>query len=390
MTFNSTILGEVKHPTNLLKEYLAAFKNRCQAAIVSWFDGWGKWAWATVRGLAEELGYHKDTICTHLNKLVRAGILRRREAKRWPTDKAYEYRIDPEALVALVWEKAIASLMSLPPKALASVGKFGHGRADIPTPTGGNSDNNVNLSGKESVSSQTAFVEEKILGGREEETRGAGDAPDLADALEAVARAKAEIVEATDTRPPEAMKGAAPQPEDKPESPVRPRPSGGDGSSPADVAPKDYNCATPEADPRYGEMNPYEQEAVDLAAEGAEELMGGRLTPGVVWLLLSKPPAVILTAVKAALKYARAQRGSGRRIDRPIGVLTKAIGDEWKPNKPPQKGQNGAWREYEAPVQPLHKLKKMYGAGWREAAKHFGHSDTAIAEFEAGGGAPCR
>jgi len=410
MTFNSTILGEVKHPTNVLKEYLAAFKNRCQAAIVSWFDSWGKWAWATTRGLAEELGYHKDTVCTHLNKLVRAGILQRREAKRWPTDKAYEYRIDPEALVASAWTNAIASLMSLPPKALASVGKFGHRRTEIRTSTDGNSDNNVNPL-KEYVSKQTAFVEEKFLGGQEEEgsQEVTDDAPDLTDALERVARAKAEVVGDADTRPAGTLKDAAPpqqsegkpkaaeppkqpapKPQRKSESPVPPAESGGDKSSPADVAPKDYNCTTPTADPRYEEMSPYEQEAVELAAEIAEELMG-RLTPGAVWLLLSKAPAVIVAAMKAAQKYAVAQRGNGHRIDRPIGLLTKAIRDEWKPNKPPQKGHNGAWREYQAAPQPLHKLKKMYGAGWKEAAHHFGHSARAIADFEAeSGGAPCR
>ncbi|NET61544.1 MAG: winged helix-turn-helix transcriptional regulator [Symploca sp. SIO2E6] len=102
MTFYSSVLGEVQHPINVLHEYLEVFKNKCQAAIVSWLDGWAhtkraqgqdEWAWLTLSSLSKELGYCRDTIHTHLKKLLEAGVIERRLAKRWPTDKAWAYRL---------------------------------------------------------------------------------------------------------------------------------------------------------------------------------------------------------------------------------------------------------------------------------------------------------
>ncbi|NET61546.1 MAG: winged helix-turn-helix transcriptional regulator, partial [Symploca sp. SIO2E6] len=78
------------------------FKNKCQAAIVSWLDDWAQtkrsqgqdeWTWLTLSSLSKELGYCRDTIHTHLKKLLEAGVIERRLAKRWPTDKAWAYRL---------------------------------------------------------------------------------------------------------------------------------------------------------------------------------------------------------------------------------------------------------------------------------------------------------
>lgn len=107
MTFASSVLGEVSHPINVLREYLKMFKNKCQAAIVSWLDGWthtkrsqgqDEWVWLTLDFLAKELGYCKDTIHTHLKKLLKAGVIERKPAKRWPTDNAWSYRLVPQEI----------------------------------------------------------------------------------------------------------------------------------------------------------------------------------------------------------------------------------------------------------------------------------------------------
>ncbi len=106
--FTSAFLGKVDHPKNVLKEYLVAFGNKCQADILSWLDGWthtkrsqGKedWVRLVTAKLAEELGYCKDTIHRHLDKLFNLGVIDRQRAKLWSTDRAYEYRIVFEKLV---------------------------------------------------------------------------------------------------------------------------------------------------------------------------------------------------------------------------------------------------------------------------------------------------
>lgn len=100
--FVSAILGEVQHPINILQEYLAAFGNKCQAAILSWLDNWtrtkrkqalGDWVWVVLQDLATELGYCKDTIFRHLQRLLEMGVIERQRAKRWSTDRAWKYRI---------------------------------------------------------------------------------------------------------------------------------------------------------------------------------------------------------------------------------------------------------------------------------------------------------
>ena len=83
--FTSAFLGQVQHPINILQEYLAAFGNKCQAAILSWLDNWTKtkrkeqqsdWVWLVLSDLAAELGYCKDTIFRHLHHLVEMGCLK--------------------------------------------------------------------------------------------------------------------------------------------------------------------------------------------------------------------------------------------------------------------------------------------------------------------------
>lgn len=92
----------MQHPINILQEYLAAFGNKCQAAILSWLDNWTRtkckeqesdWVWLVLQDLATELGYCKDTIFRHLHHLVDLGVIERQRAKRWATDRAWKYRI---------------------------------------------------------------------------------------------------------------------------------------------------------------------------------------------------------------------------------------------------------------------------------------------------------
>lgn len=109
--FMSAFLGGVQHPINILQEYLAAFGNKCQAAILSWLDNWTKtkrkegksdWVWLVLFNLATELGYCKDTIFRHLRSLLELGVIERQRAKRWATDRACKYRIVPTQLAEYI------------------------------------------------------------------------------------------------------------------------------------------------------------------------------------------------------------------------------------------------------------------------------------------------
>lgn len=100
--FTSAFLGQVQHPINILQEYLAAFGNKCQAAILTWLDNWTRakrkerssdWVWLVLQDLATELGYCKDTIFRHLQRLLELGVIERQRAHRWATDRAWKYRI---------------------------------------------------------------------------------------------------------------------------------------------------------------------------------------------------------------------------------------------------------------------------------------------------------
>lgn len=100
--FTSAFLGEVQHPINILQEYLQAFGNKCQAAILVGLDNWTRtkrkearsdWVWLVLSEIATELGYCKDTIFRHLQRLLELGVIERQQAHRWATDRAWKYRI---------------------------------------------------------------------------------------------------------------------------------------------------------------------------------------------------------------------------------------------------------------------------------------------------------
>ncbi|MGL5923628.1 hypothetical protein [Chroococcidiopsis sp.] len=122
--FKSAFLGAVCHPKNVLREYLAAFKNKCQADILSFIDGWIKtnrskqrpdWVRLSASYLADSLGYCKKTIATHLKKLVEMGVLVRDTLiKLFACDTAYSYKIDEAVLLDKVGNFDCASEVNLP------------------------------------------------------------------------------------------------------------------------------------------------------------------------------------------------------------------------------------------------------------------------------------
>src|SRR3712207_3627589 len=109
MKFTSAILGAVKHPTNILTEYLSRFRGvkKFKAYILSWLDGWmhkklqeGKppWVYVVNQELAEALGCCRDTVFRHLKDLCEMGIVKKAPYKRWATDNIWAYSIDFERL----------------------------------------------------------------------------------------------------------------------------------------------------------------------------------------------------------------------------------------------------------------------------------------------------
>ena len=141
--FTSAFLGQVQHPINILQEYLAAFGNKCQAAILSWLDNWTRskrkeaqsdWVWLVLSDLATELGYCKDTIFRHLHHLVEMGVLERQRARRWATDRAWKYRIVSQKL---------AEYICLNENQTVECGKSEHGESETSTSTVQNQDNYI-------------------------------------------------------------------------------------------------------------------------------------------------------------------------------------------------------------------------------------------------------
>ena len=141
--FTSAFLGQVQHPINILQEYLAAFGNKCQAAILSWLDNWTRtkrkeaqsdWVWLVLSDLAAELGYCKDTIFRHLHHLVEMGVIERQRAKRWATDRAWKYRIVSQKL---------AEYICLNENQTVECGKSEHGESETSTSTVQNQDNYI-------------------------------------------------------------------------------------------------------------------------------------------------------------------------------------------------------------------------------------------------------
>lgn len=141
--FTSAFLGQVQHPINILQEYLAAFGNKCQAAILSWLDNWTRtkrkeaqsdWVWLVLSDLAAELGYCKDTIFRHLHHLIEMGVIERQRAKRWATDRAWKYRIVSSKL---------AEYIGLRENQMIDSDKSEHGESEASTSIVQNQDNYI-------------------------------------------------------------------------------------------------------------------------------------------------------------------------------------------------------------------------------------------------------
>lgn len=161
--FTSAFLGGVQHLINILQEYLQAFGNKCQAAILSWLDNWTRtkrkeaqsdWVWLVLQDLAAQLGYCNDTIFRHLNHLVEMRVIERQRAKRWATDRAWKYRI--------VFHK-LAEYIGLQENQTVDNDKSVHGESG--TSIVENQDNNI---GSNSSSSYTQPQAEPVAVGKQE------------------------------------------------------------------------------------------------------------------------------------------------------------------------------------------------------------------------------
>lgn len=140
--FFTQVLGEVSHPINIVREYLEAFGNKCKAAIITWLDSWtrtkiaqGKdtWIWERQRNLAQELGYNKDTINIHLNKLIDDGIIEAALQTPNSCSRLLKYRLNIDNLAIFLDQKGFSSLNR------NSV----HGKTDSRTIEDGNPDSNI-------------------------------------------------------------------------------------------------------------------------------------------------------------------------------------------------------------------------------------------------------
>jgi hypothetical protein len=104
MTFISSVLRKATHPINIIPEYYDAFGSKPKAAILSWLDGWkrtsGKeWVWLVLEDLAQELKWCRDTLHRHLKELLNLNVIERKRANRWPTDQAFQYRLNQDELL---------------------------------------------------------------------------------------------------------------------------------------------------------------------------------------------------------------------------------------------------------------------------------------------------
>ena len=103
--FYSSVLGAISHPINIIREYRRVLP-KSAARIVSAIDGWVRthqkdpkkyscpeWVYAPAENLARQIDLCRDTVQRWLNWLVEQGYLVREFARRWPTDRAYKYRI---------------------------------------------------------------------------------------------------------------------------------------------------------------------------------------------------------------------------------------------------------------------------------------------------------
>ncbi|WP_413167741.1 hypothetical protein ACL6C3_13705 [Capilliphycus salinus ALCB114379] len=104
--FTTATLGVVRHPSNLLVEFLEVWKRRSKvkACILSWLDrahlskGETGWICASYQQIGKAFGYCRDTIGRHLKDLIQDGYIRRRNLlpheKRYPTDTRKMYQIN--------------------------------------------------------------------------------------------------------------------------------------------------------------------------------------------------------------------------------------------------------------------------------------------------------
>ena len=140
--FFTQVLGEVSHPINIVREYLEAFGNKCKAAIITWLDSWtrtkiaqGKdiWVWERQRNLAKELGYNKDTINIHLNKLIDDGFIEASLQTPNSCSRLLKYRLNIDNLSVFLDQHGFSPLNR------NSV----HGKTDSRTIEDGNPDSNL-------------------------------------------------------------------------------------------------------------------------------------------------------------------------------------------------------------------------------------------------------
>ncbi|MEH2393705.1 MAG: helix-turn-helix domain-containing protein [Nostoc sp.] len=110
--FASFTLGQISTPVNILKEFLEIFNRRhkCKAAILSWLDGkhfYGQeWVRTTNENLGETLGYCRETISKHLRELVTDKLIDELPAQYFPKDTANIYRLNPNWLPPIEFEKS--------------------------------------------------------------------------------------------------------------------------------------------------------------------------------------------------------------------------------------------------------------------------------------------
>ena len=110
--FASFALGQISAPVNILKEFLEIFNRRqkCKAAILSWLDGkhfYGQeWVRITFENLGEILGYCRETISKHLREMVVDKLVDELPADRFPKDTANMYRLNPNWLPPIEFNKS--------------------------------------------------------------------------------------------------------------------------------------------------------------------------------------------------------------------------------------------------------------------------------------------
>ncbi len=109
------------------------------------------WGWTTGLGLnakrlsrigfglyyltkAVELGYCKDTIFRHLQRLLELGVIERQRAHRWATDRAWKYRIVSQKL---------AQYIDLCENQTVECNESEHRESEARTSTVQNQDNNI-------------------------------------------------------------------------------------------------------------------------------------------------------------------------------------------------------------------------------------------------------